>query len=99
MDAIVREDELLNAEIQPPTYFESQIKRLLTFEFAPSEAYTSYNAHEAVMGFRDLLPKSEKEVRKKRQHDKTLNRTPEDARTYDLMERLNKIEKGSAGSW
>ena len=97
VDAIVREDELLNAGIQPPTYFESQIKRLLTFEFAPNEAYSGYNAHEAVMGFRDLLPKSEKEVRKKRQHDKTLNSTPEDARTYDLMERLNEIEKGQRG--
>ena len=49
------------------------------------------------MGFRDLLPKTEKEVRKLREHDATMNGTPEDARNYDLIQRLNKLEKGQRG--
>ena len=94
MVALTKEDELLNAGIQRPVIFESQIKRLLSFQFTPDKAYSAHNAHEAVMGFTDCLPKSEKEVRKQREHDKTMKGTPEDARNYELIKKMNKVEKG-----
>ena len=92
--ALTREDQLLGAGIQRPVVFESQIKRLLSGEFTPDEAFSAHNAHEAVMGFTDCLPKAEEEVRKQREHDETMKGTPEDARNYELIQKSNKIEKG-----
>ena len=76
--ALKKEDDLLNAGIQRPVIFESQIKRVLSLHLTPDESYSPDNAHEAVMGFTDCLPKSEKEVRKQREHDKTMKGTPEE---------------------
>ena len=92
--ALTREDQMLNAGIQRPVIFESQVKRLLSFKFTPEEGYNGHNAHEAVMGFTDLLPKSDEEVRALREHDETMKGTPEDARNYDLIKKINKVEKG-----
>ena len=64
--ALKKEDNLLNAGIQRPVIFESQIKRVLSLQLTPDESYSPDNAHEAVMGFTDCLPKSEEEVRKQR---------------------------------
>ena len=83
--ALKKEDDLLNAGIQRPVIFESQIKRVLSLQLTPDKSYSPDNAHEAVMGFTDCLPKSEKEVRKQREHDKTMKGTPEDARDYKLI--------------
>ena len=40
------------------------------------------------------MPKMEKEIEELRNHEEKLNRTPEDTITYDLIIKLQKIEKG-----
>ena len=96
--ALKKEDDFLNARIQRPVIFESQIKRVLSLHLTPDESYSPDNTHEAVMGFTDCLPKSEEEVRKQREHDKTMKGTPEDTRNYELIKKMNKLEKGNGDS-
>ena len=75
-------------------YFEAQIKKILACDFGWGERFSVDNRHEAAMGFHCVLPKTEKEIEDLRDHEEKLNRTPEDTITYDLIIKLQKIEKG-----
>ena len=75
-------------------YFEAQTKKILACEFGSNERFSVDNRHEAAMGFHCVLPKTEKDIDFLRDHEEKLNRTPEDTVTYDLITKLQKIEKG-----
>ena len=46
------------------------------------------------MGFHSVLPKTGNEIDELRKHEEIMNRTPEEIVTYDLLTKLQKVEKG-----
>ena len=72
-----RENDLINAGMQQPTYFESQFKKVLDMNLVPEENYSEHTRHDVALGFADSLPRTDQEVRRLRSHDDTMNSTPE----------------------
>ena len=92
-EAKKRENDLKNAGMNRPVYFESQVKKLLDMKLVPQEEYSEHSRHSAVFSFADSLPRTEGEVRRLRNHDETMNSTPEETRTYELMRKIQELEK------
>ena len=92
-EAKKRENDLKNAGINRPVYFESQMKKLLDMTLVPEEEYNETTRHDATLGFADSLQKTDEEVKKLRKHDRTMNSTPEQTRTYELMSKIQELEK------
>ena len=93
--ALVRENEKRNAGMNKPVIFQSQVKKMLALEHSTYERFSRDTRHNVVLGFSDFLPKMQKEFKLLLQHDRTVSMTPETSMDYNLIQKLQQIEKGN----
>ena len=93
-NALVEENDRVNAGAKKPVVFESDVRRMLGLDHSTYENFCRDTRRNVVLGLSDFFPRTQKEIRARRDHDQIIKSTPEDSMDYELINKLRKLEKG-----